>query len=277
MTNEVPPVPPVPPTPQNAPMGGQPVPPKKKGLSPLAWVGIGCGTIVVLGIIVVVALGGYAIHKVRQAGLDPTMWQKNPTMAAAKLITTMNPDVEVLSTDEDAQTLTLRNKKTGETVTVNWKDIKDGKLKFSDSKGKEATISMKTPDSKSGTGSMEMKSSSGNFKMSVGSDANQLPAWIPKYKDAVPAGVTVISSDKGSTGGYSISVTDSVDDVANFYNDELKGKDFKVSRNDMTMNGKKTVTLYGSTDSGKGMTVIVSTGDDGKTNAAITFSEEKKN
>jgi hypothetical protein len=51
-------------------------------------------------------------------------------MAIAKILTATNPDVEVLSTDEDRNTITIRDKKTRETVTVNFDDVKKGKIVF---------------------------------------------------------------------------------------------------------------------------------------------------
>lgn len=276
MSNEVPPVSQAPQAPQ-PPYAGQqpPVPPKKKGLPPLAWVGIGCGVIVLLTVIGLVALGGYAVHKVKQAGFDPALWKKNPTAAAAKIVSTMNPDVEVVSTDNDSQTITLKNKKTGKTVTVDLQDIKDGKFRFFDDKGKESTISIDTGSDKKGeeSGTMNIKTSEGNLNISTGSSASKLPKWVPLYKDIVPQHVMVMSADKGTTGGYSIVVQDSVEIAAALMEKELKDNGFTVSKNSYSMNDKKMINMSGQKGGNVSINVIVTNTDKG-TGISITFSEK---
>jgi hypothetical protein len=95
---------PVPPPP------GSPQAPKK-GLSPLAWVGIGCAVLFVLGLLVlggIVGVGGYFAKKAA------AKFEKNPTMAAAEMVVRLNPDLELVSSDEKTNTLTIKDKKTGE-------------------------------------------------------------------------------------------------------------------------------------------------------------------
>ena len=276
MSNEVPPIPQAPQAPQPPYAAPQPpVPPKKKGLPALAWVGIGCGVIVLLTVIGLVALGGYAVHKLKQAGFDPALWKKNPTAAAAKIVTTMNPDVEVVSTDNDSQTITLRNKKTGKTVTVDLQDIKDGKFRFFDEKGKESSISIGTGSNKKGeeSGTMNIKTSEGNLNISTGSKASKLPKWVPLYKNIVPQHVMVMSADKGTTGGYSIVVQDSVEIAAALMEKELKDNGFAVSKNSYSINDKKMVNMSGQKGGNVSINVIVTNTDKG-TRIDITFSEK---
>ena len=56
---------------------------------------IGCGVVVVIVVVVLIAGGLFVAHKVKQAGFDPELWQKNPAVAASKMITALNPDLEV--------------------------------------------------------------------------------------------------------------------------------------------------------------------------------------
>src|SRR5690348_4180042 len=63
---------------QSPPPPGAPQPPKK-GMGPLAWIGIGCGVIIVIGIIVMAA-GAYLV---KTRVVDPM--RDNPSLAAAKL------------------------------------------------------------------------------------------------------------------------------------------------------------------------------------------------
>src|ERR1700744_616732 len=107
-------------------------PPVKKGMSPLAWIGIGC---VVLLILCGIAFGimGY----IAKRAVD--RFSKNPTMAAAELMVKANPDPELVNADEAYNTLTVKNKKPGETMTVNADDAQHGKWSITTDKG-SATI-----------------------------------------------------------------------------------------------------------------------------------------
>lgn len=51
-------------------------------------------------------------------------------LEAAKHLLQANPDLEVANSDATAGTVTIRNKKTGETVTLSVEDIKQGRFKM---------------------------------------------------------------------------------------------------------------------------------------------------
>ena len=98
----------------------QPVSIEPKKTSPIVWILLGVvGFFVLIGFAVMAGLG-FLAHKVAQ----------NPALAITKLATAANPDIQVLSTDEGANTVTLRDKRTGETVTMNFDDVKKGKIVF---------------------------------------------------------------------------------------------------------------------------------------------------
>src|SRR5260370_24856761 len=109
---------------QSPPPPGAPQAPKK-GIGPLGWIGIGCGVIIVIGFVVM----GVLAYLVKSKVVDPL--QKNPGMMLAKGVIAANPDLELVNSDDATQTLTVRNKKTNETITMNLDDVKNGKFKFS--------------------------------------------------------------------------------------------------------------------------------------------------
>src|SRR5690242_19308175 len=128
---------------------GAPIP--KKGVSPIVWVLVGIfGFFLLVGVVFTVGVGMF-VHTVKQ----------NAVAAAAKLLTLANPDVEVLDTNESNNTVSLRDKKTHEPITVNLDDIKQGKIIFKDNKGQTATIQANT-DGQSGT--VEVKGPDGSMK-----------------------------------------------------------------------------------------------------------------
>ena len=94
----------------------------KKGLPVLAWIAIGCGGIVVLGGIAFTLIGWLAVSKMKDVASD---FEDNPTRAAAELMVRMNPELEMVESDEDAGTLTVREKSSGKVITFNYEDIKE--------------------------------------------------------------------------------------------------------------------------------------------------------
>ena len=99
---------------------------EKKGLSPWAWVAIGCGGLLLVAMIVMMVGGMFVAKKVGDFAED---FEENPA-AAAEMLIKMNPDLELVDSDRDAGTMTIRNKEDGEVITVNYEDIEKGKLSF---------------------------------------------------------------------------------------------------------------------------------------------------
>ena len=108
--------PPNPPTPGGTAPAPLPAPQKSSGVTILLWVvGIIVGlTLLSFGSCAVI--GFYAMHKVKQAGFDSELMKKNPGYAAAKMAVTMNPDTEIVSSNDSAGTIVVRDKKTGKVV-----------------------------------------------------------------------------------------------------------------------------------------------------------------
>lgn len=112
-------------TPATPPSPESPVPPAKKGLPVIAWVGIGCGGLVVLGVIVLVILG---VVFGRLFGDVAAEMEKNPAKATVMIMAKMDSDIEIVSSDDVAKTVTVKQKSTGETVTLSMEDIENGKF-----------------------------------------------------------------------------------------------------------------------------------------------------
>src|SRR5579863_4563884 len=105
------------------PAGG---PPAKKS-NVLLWILVGVGGFFALIIVAVLAVGFFVVNKAKQAGLDPDLMKRNPALAATKMMTAMNPNVEFVSMDEGKQEITLRDKQKGETFTISFEDAKNGR------------------------------------------------------------------------------------------------------------------------------------------------------
>ncbi len=206
-----------PPTPGAALPSAAPasVPAASAKMSPLVWVLAGCGGLIVIAALVF----GLVLFKTRQFVHSA---HGNPAYAVARLMAAANPDLEVLSTDEDRGTMTVRNKKTGETLTVNLKDAQKGKFVF-EQNGKKAEINANANGDK---GSFEIKSSEGSMKFGTN---EKTPDWVPVYSGVTPQGVFSAQTAQGATGSFRFTTNDSVDQVRQFYEDALKKAGMKLT------------------------------------------------
>ncbi len=105
---------------------GSPQPPTpRRRLGPLAWLAIGCGGIVLLGIIAsvlaLVVFGG----KVKDFAFEA---ERNPAKATAELAVKLHPDLELIHSNEESAQITFRKKSTGEEVTTSYQNVMDGNL-----------------------------------------------------------------------------------------------------------------------------------------------------
>ncbi len=249
-------------------MNGSPVPPPpgspppKKGLGPLAWVAIiGCGLILVVGL-VVVAAGGYFVKKLAD----------NPGFTAAELAIRANPDLEVVSSDRDKNTITVKNKKTGETLTFNAEDIKNGKMTVTNEKGETVDFNA----SREGVKITNEKGEVATFGATEGGPKN-LPSWVPVYSGGTVQGSMDSSTGEGRTVIFTVTSQDPLDTVASFYENKLKEAGLKVDKTTMSSNDQSSTTmLSGKSEDGKReMGVMVSHTPDQGTQAIVTVNEKK--
>src|SRR6185369_1903009 len=183
----------------------------------------GCGTIILIGVIAAAVLVYLAYRKGQEFVEDS---KKNPAMATAKMMVALNPDLETVSTDEVKGTITVKDKKTGKIVTMNFDDVKNGKFSIKGDNDENVTFEAKGGKE---SGSFEVKTDKGSVKFGAGSSAENLPDWLPSYPGAKPEGTYSVKGDDGSTGSFAFTTTDSVDQVMSYYESELRGEDMKVS------------------------------------------------
>jgi hypothetical protein len=259
-----------------SPPGAQPPPPPpqqppppapKKGLGPLGWIAIGCGVIVI--IVFIVMAGGAYLFKTKV--VDP--FKKNPGMATAKLIVQANPDLDLVSEDDSAHTLTIHNKKTNETVTLGMDDIKNGKLKFSTEGKGSASFDF----GKQGA-TIKVQDEKGQESTIVAGAAapKDLPAWLPVYPGASVEGGLSTKSAESTSQTFALTTNDPVDRVLAFYQDKLKDNGLTVQPSTTIAMGGQTSTgivIADSTDKKRHVQVAISAADN-QTKATISYEEK---
>ncbi|HTQ78781.1 MAG TPA: hypothetical protein VMM92_02210 [Thermoanaerobaculia bacterium] len=244
----------------------QPPQPPKKGLGPLGWIAIGCGILFII-CAAVLAVGGYFAKR----GFDK--FQKNPTKTAAEFIVRANPDLELVSTDDTAGTMTVKNKKTNETVTMNFADIKNGKFKFTTDKG-TATIDASGAN---GTGTLKVTDEKGQTStMSAGAGSpKNLPSWLPSYPGGTTQGSYTADTPQGHTGTFSLTTSDSVEKVASYYESQFKAGGLSVEKNLVSSNDKTSGgTVVATSADKKHVASLMLSSQGSGTQAAVTYEEK---
>lgn len=248
-------------------MNGSPVPPKK-GLSPLAWVGIGCGVLLLIGVL---AMGGMAVVGGMFVKKQVEKFEDNPSLAAAELIVRANPDLEVVSTDRAKNTLTIRNQKTGETITINADDAKDGNWTFTNEKGETASINA----SEEGLKITNEKGEETTFGATPGGPKN-LPSWVPVYPGGTVQGTMDSTTGEGRTVMFTVATPNSMDEMASFYEGKLKDAGLTVEKSTFSADQSSTTMLSGKSEDGKReVSVMVTSTPDQGTQAVVTVQDKK--
>jgi hypothetical protein len=246
--------------------GVPPAPQKSSGAKILIWI---AGIIVGLLLITFAScavIGFYAMHKANQVGFDSELMKKNPGLAGAKMAVALNPDAEIVSSDDSAGTIVVRDKKTGKVVTMKF-DPQKKAMVITDENGKTASL---TTTGEGANAGMEMKTAEGTMKM--GNGADKAPDWVPVYPGASPQNTFSASTAAEQTGSYTFVTKDAADKVISFYGDSLKSAGFTVSN--MTTNSEgKVGGMVSGDDKANKRTVVVNLGteDDG-THVNLTYS-----
>jgi hypothetical protein len=220
--------------------------PKKKGLHPVAWVGIGCGGLLVVAVLAGSLLVGMCKRKVEHFKQELA---SNPHKAAAEMIVRLNPDLETVADDETAGEMTIRVKSSGEEVTVSYADLAEGRFTIKDGKGTVTSI---------GT-----------------ADESQIPSWVPRYPN-IARQASVFHQDRpdGSQGVWVFTTDDTPEQVGTFFDTEISWSN----------GGSSSTTTIGEiqrmdrTFSGGGREITLSASSQGSgnpTQVSLSYEESK--
>ncbi|RPJ86306.1 MAG: hypothetical protein EHM18_06905 [Acidobacteria bacterium] len=231
-----------------------PIPGKKK-TAWWVWGLLGCGGLIVVVVVVLVAGGAYLWTKVPKTELG----------MVAKVIELSNPNVEVVSLDEARQIVTLKDKKTGEQITVNLEEAKQGKFSFSKDGKESVTIGGED-------GVIKVQGEKGTTIL--GQAPKNLPSWLPSYPGVTPTG-GMSTEEQGLRGGsINFSTSDSVAQVIAFYQEKLAEQGLHPDDAGQGSNTDDFGALTArSEDQKKTVTVTASRSDD-QTSIGVTFEEK---
>jgi hypothetical protein len=220
-----------------------PVAPVKGKVSPIVWILLAVVGLFVLGIIGLVGAGLFVAHTVA----------RNPGLVMAKIITAANPDAEVLGTDEGSQTVRIRDRRTGEEVTLSFDDIKQGRLRFS-AKGKDGAVA----------------------NMEFGGGEGKMPSWVPVYPGAKAQGNMTAKGESdggvGEGGVVTFTTPDSPSKVREFYEAKIKAMGMNFDSSLVAGSGGM---IMGEDEGGKRTLHVMVAEGSGDTNFTVTYGRKR--
>jgi hypothetical protein len=182
----------------------------------LVWILVGCGGLLLLFFIslaVAAMMGISFLHHVA----------KNPAAAVARAMIAANPNAELVSMDEDGGKVVVRDKRTGKTVTLNFEDLKQGRMSILGENGEKLTIG-----GQGESGVVKFQSPEGNATLGGGGPV-KLPAWFPSYSSATPRSTFSLSDNTSESAGFQFTTADATDQVLSFYESGFKSAGLKVT------------------------------------------------
>ena len=240
----------------------QPQQPAKK-TSPLVWILGGIAVLLFGGMITCGIVGYMAMRVVKNAGFDPDLMKRNPAIAMVKMATAVNKDLEMVSSNERTGTVTMRDKRSGKTVTYKY-DQDTHQLQIVGDNGETVTMS---GDGNKGT--MTVQTNEGTVK--YGAQAGSAPSWVPVYPGTTPQ-VTLSSQSKdGNTTNFSFKTSEGAGKVLDYYQAQLKSAGFHVT----TVASGDEGGMVSGEDEGKKHTVVVTVGSSAGETTGNVMSIEK--
>jgi hypothetical protein len=213
--------------------------PARRKTSPIVWV-------------LIVILGFCALGVAGLIGTGVFLARRGPGYAIAKIIAAANPNAEVVSTDDGAGTITIRDRRTNKTVTMSFDDARRGRfrLEAEDENGKHAALE-------------------------IGGSAN-LPAWVPSYPGSHPNTVFSAKGESddgaGEGGNFTFTTSDPSAKVRSFYEDEGRrlGMDVNVKTDTQAAN----VLVMKDPDDRRTLTVVIGSSG-GDTTVNVTYGRKR--
>lgn len=236
-----------------------------KKVSPLVWILGGLAVLMFGGMLTCGVIGFLAVRAVKNAGFDPDLMQRNPGLAMAKMAAALHPDLQTVSTNERAGTITMREKSTGKMVTFKF-DTEKKTLVMTGDDGKTVNIGV-TGDGNNGA--LTVQSAEGSMRFGAG---GSVPSWVPTYPGSSPEGNYAAKNAQGEQNSFSFKTKDAPSKILTYYQDQLKSAGFGVTQTVTSDQGG----MISAENNDKSRTVVVTVGTSSEGSQANVMAVEKK-
>jgi len=204
------------------------------------WLLIGVAAFAVLFIIGVSVVTYLFVKKAEQVA-------RNPLSAIVQIAAAANPDVDVLDVNETTGKVTIRDKKTGKTVTIDGDAIKDGKISIDTEDGHAV----------------------------LGSGANlKTPDWVFMPGGAKLVGGMTANGKDGAGGTVVFTSAEPLDALKSFFEDKYKAAGYEQSVSSMsTTDGEQAMQLVFQHENRKRSVTIGAAKSSEGSGGSITYAE----
>ena len=234
-------------------------PVQKQGMSPWAWVAIGCGGLLVLCGLVFAVVGYFIYGKAKEVVSEVS---EDPIAFTSRIIAEANPEIELVEADKDNRRVTFRNTETGEEFTFDYEDVEEGRFSLT-SDGETASIDFDREGEESGR--MTITTDEGTTTYRAGTELEDHPDWLPIYPGANA------ETPEMEAGGFTFETSDSLEDVLSFYTSELESAGLQIRSRTTTPEG--AMLIASASDESRTATVTASV-KNGSIEAMVNFMEK---
>lgn len=253
----------------------------RKGISPLALIALIVGTLVVIGFVGLFVLGVF-LWRAGQEVVDQATGERslteflealdeNPARAAAEAMVRLNPELEMVDTNDGAGTITIRNTSTGEKATLNFEDIAAGRFSITNDEG-EFSVNAQGGEG----GALTVTGTDGTMAFGGAATLDNVPDWIPTYPGVTDLQVAYQGTDGNSlTGTISGGTTDDPQAVLDYYARVLEGSGYDIGGRTLTESGPSSFGSISASNVSIGRNVNVAVlGENDATQVTVTYNEE---
>jgi hypothetical protein len=224
--------------------------------------------------------------------------QRNPAFVSLSLAASLDPDIQVVSKDENSGKITLKNKKTGEVVTIDTtqytaENIGKAFEKFAEQSQKAAaTMSKQMTASDDSNGKSSSSSSNASSesesapepKISAGKAAalaatlKKFPSYVPAYSGGTTTEASQTVMGAGKFSNYVFLTSDKPETVVDFYEKKLTGAGFTAlgRNNDSNDNGPTSSAGFAQADSQGTASITAETQEGGRVKVSVVLMEATK-
>ena len=232
---------------------------ERRGLPWYAWLGIGCGVLVLLVVVSVFGLGLFVVNKGKELAED---FAERPVYTTAATIARLNPDIELVEADEERKRVTMREVSTGKEMTFDLEDIQSGNFSF-ESDGERVDV-------RSGEGGVTVESGQGTAR--IGSAGQTLPDWVP-LPDGVEAQVGFSNRTEDQTMGIAqLQGSLSAEQILEFYRTELTAAGYKLTEQNYSGGEGSLASVVGERSDPKRTISVAVTRDGRETGITLNYN-----
>jgi hypothetical protein len=224
-------------------------PAPKKSNKVLYWVLGVMGALFLLAIMAVVGVAWYGMNRAKQAGVTRELMEKNPELAAAKMGVAANPDIEVISSDDIAGTMVIRNTKTGQAVTLRFDPARKAMVVVGNQDAENASAPPAVLEDQ---------------------------PWLPTYPGVTVQMLPTTSINGATKGGYVFVTADPPGTARAYLRDWMAAHHYEVSTANMPVGNQMfTVDIANEMDGPHQLMVVAQSAADG-THVKVEFSIRTK-